>query len=145
MIKLKDEKGAALVLTILIITLLMVTILGLFKQVTNTTKQITTMEKDIVSQHIAEMGVDYYHAYTESFLPNTISDISKITLPDIDIQEKVILDSQKNFVFWIESHELDPESSEENIIINFTSIGEAYGKTTTIDSSVTINIAESGE
>lgn len=63
--KFREEKGAALVLTIMMITLFLVFILGLFTQVTSTTKQVTTMEKKIDAQLVAEMGVTYFQRLVE--------------------------------------------------------------------------------
>ncbi|MUK86851.1 hypothetical protein GMD78_00350 [Ornithinibacillus sp. L9] len=139
----RNESGAALVLTLMIITLILLFVLTLFYQIANTTKQVTTMEKQIISEQIAEMGVDYYRSYTKATIPETISASSEILLPDIELQEEVILDSEGKFKYWIETQEIATRSENE-IMINFTTVGEAYGKITTIDSSITIQI-ESGE
>lgn len=61
MAKFRSEQGATLVLTLFIVTLMLLFVLTLFYQVTNTTKQVTTIEKNIDARNIAEMGVEYYY------------------------------------------------------------------------------------
>src|SRR5690625_1793365 len=64
--KYNDEQGMALVLTLAFIVIIMLFSLALIFQVTNTSKQVSTMEKNIEARHMAEMGVDYYSQFIRS-------------------------------------------------------------------------------
>ncbi|MEN2765561.1 hypothetical protein [Ornithinibacillus xuwenensis] len=137
------ESGATLVMTLLMITLVLLFILTLFYQILNTTKQITLTEKKLIAEQIAAMGIDYYHAYVEETMPEAFSDSNEVVLPDIPLQEKILLDNSGDFSFWIKQHSLH-HVSESEMEIDFTSVGEALGEVTEVDSSITITI-ESGD
>lgn len=124
----KSEKGAALVLTLMIITLLFIIILTQFYQITNTTKQVTTMEKQIDARLAAEMGVDYYRASVENYIddagltaPGDLN-IAEITLP----QNPVKWDSG-NHKFLIKDSYIE-EKTEDQVTVKFTSVGTEIGR-----------------
>ncbi|WP_047981591.1 hypothetical protein [Ornithinibacillus contaminans] len=140
----QNESGATLVLTLGIITIVLLCIMALFSQLANTTQQINKTEQITMSEQIAAMGVDYYRAYTEDHMPRELESNEAIALPDFPLLEKFILDDgQGNVSFWIKSHSLQ-ELSESEMMIHFTSVGQAFGEITETESSIKITI-ESGE
>jgi|SRR5690606_24736524 type II secretory pathway component PulK len=139
--KRSNESGAALVMTLMIITLLLLFIMTLLFQITNTTKQVTTMEKNIVAEQIAQMGVDYFRTYIDSIIPDTINDVEQIE--NLAIQELNLIELDVNHKFWIES-EAPTSITDNEVVIEFTSFGEANGKKESIQSSIKIQL-ESGD
>ncbi|SHF78879.1 hypothetical protein [Ornithinibacillus halophilus] len=137
----KNETGAALVLTIMIITLFLLFLMTLFFQITNTTKQITTIEENLVAEQIAEMGVDYYHAYIEKNLPDTISDIE-----ELDISSGVLLNHEveldDNYSFFIDTTSIDEEANKIYFTVTAV-IDKAKGKQSNTNSTITINVVGS--
>ncbi|WP_249870868.1 hypothetical protein [Oceanobacillus saliphilus] len=146
---LRNEKGAALVLTIMIITLFLVFILGLFTVVTNTTKQVTTMEKQIDAQLIAEMGVTYFQRVVEKSKPelqekiqNNPEEVDRIiethttTLID-SLDNPVTIDGdRRTFEITFEDY------NEEERRISFHSIGTANNVKATANGTIVITISE---
>jgi type II secretory pathway component PulK len=156
--QMKDEKGAALILTVLIITLLMVGIMALFTQITNTTRQISTMEQQIDAQLVAEMGVTYYQKVIKNhqngivtIVNENISDPQKLKreIKDFinDYKAEVLVDGDQR-KFEIELKE-DPEYDEESkeIIIKFTSTsnGQAFRKSKSIDGQIILQLQSESE
>jgi hypothetical protein len=139
------ETGATLVMTLMIITVILLFLLTLFYQITNTTKQVKKMEHITVSEQIAEMGIDYYRAYAKTVMPEVFENQDEVTLPNIPLQEKVALDSEDgHYSFWIKSHSLT-KVSESEMLLTFVSVGEAYEEVSEVESSIRINVVESGE
>jgi predicted PurR-regulated permease PerM len=122
--KLGNEHGAALVLTIMIITLILLFVLMLFTQVTNTARQVKTTEEHLIASHIAEMGVDYYQQLVQESIPNQVSSVEEIITfipnPTGDSLEKV-LDDEGLYKFVIGDITID--DSEDSISIKFSSKG----------------------
>ncbi|WP_010099176.1 hypothetical protein [Ornithinibacillus scapharcae] len=138
-----NEKGAALVMTVMVITLILLFVMALFFQITNTTKQIQKGKSITVAEQIAAMGVDYYQTYVKENLPTIYEAEDEVRLPDIRVGEKFNLDDSGNYKFWFADHSLN-RTSESEMNITFTSIGEANGEVEEIESSIMIQI-ESGE
>jgi len=142
--KYNDEQGMALVLTLAFIVIIMLFSLALIFQVTNTSKQVSTMEKNIEARHMAEMGVDYYSQFIrskkdslETFNKTDLK--SKIYVLSKKFDDPINIENDKrNFEIRID----DIFSSEEDKwIIPFTSTGTAFGKTATIDSELIIDFS----
>ncbi|WP_042146379.1 hypothetical protein [Paucisalibacillus sp. EB02] len=135
----RKEDGVALVFTLMIVTLVLLFILVISNQILNTNKQITKMEKQIISEQIAQMGVDFYRAAIKKNLPKEFNK-DELKLPNMQLDE-VVLDNENNFAFLIKNPTLD----ETEMVIRFTSVGKAYDEVSEIESSIIINIVESGE
>lgn len=142
MTKYKNEQGAALILTMFIITILLLFTSAQLFQVTNTRKQVNTMEKSIMAQHMAEMGVDYYRALLDSIEEGaddfeSLEDFAK-ELPT----DKITRSIDSNINNGNRSYEVtitEPYQYESDIVtIHFTSKGKAYGVEKTIKSTITI-------
>ncbi|WP_047985094.1 hypothetical protein [Ornithinibacillus californiensis] len=122
--KIGNEHGAALVLTVMIITLILLFVLMLFTQVTNTARQVKTTEEHLIASHIAEMGVDYYQQLVQESVPNQVSSVEDIITfipnPTGDSLEKV-LDDEGLYKFVIDDITID--DSEDPISIKFSSKG----------------------
>ncbi|WP_156643961.1 hypothetical protein [Lentibacillus sp. JNUCC-1] len=134
---LKNERGAALVLTIMIITLMLLFTLTLTYQVMNTRKQVETTEETIEARSLAEMGVTYYQTLVDETLDGqefeTIQDVvNKLPEPP----EKTI---ENNTYFEI-TNVTQNEISEDELEITFTSIGTAQDRTAEIEQSITITL-----
>lgn len=129
---LNNEKGAALVLTLMIITLFLVFIMGQFYQVTNTTKQVTTMEKQIDAHLMAEMGVDYFHAFlNENYdQEDPLADFIEKNLPITKI-----IDEEEQHQFEISIDDQTDYDSQ----ITYISTGDAFGEEEAIEGTITIN------
>lgn len=124
----KNEKGAALVLTLMIVTLFLLFILTQFYQVTNTTKQVTTMEKNINARNVAEMGIEYYFQKIKyEYEKDPTKEVSEI-IADID-GEEVRLDEDRNFQL------LAPDPNEPNKI---RAKGTAFGKEAIVENEITL-------
>jgi predicted PurR-regulated permease PerM len=132
--KLGNEHGAALVLTVMIITLILLFVLMLFTQVTNTARQVKTTEEHLIASHIAEMGVDYYQQLVQESIPNQVSSVEEIITfipnPTGDPLEKV-LDDEGLYKFVIGDITID--DSEDPISIKFSSKGITPGSEYSID------------
>ncbi|MFB4166723.1 hypothetical protein [Virgibacillus sp. JSM 102003] len=138
MINYKSENGAALVLTLMIITLFFIFILTQFYQITNTTKQVTTMEKQIDARLVAEMGVDYYRDAVQNYVedagltePGDVN-IAEITLP----QNPVKWDSGKRKFLIKDSY--IKERTEDQLTVKFISVGTALSKQKKIEDTIII-------
>ncbi|WP_106496913.1 hypothetical protein [Lentibacillus sp. Marseille-P4043] len=133
----KNQRGAAFVITLMIITLFLLFILTQFHQVTNTTKQVTIVEKTLDAQLIAEMGVDYYRELVDKYIQDEeIKDPNKITLPE---PNPPTIDS--NHAYQISAYKMI-EKSDTKVIITFRSTGIAFDKEKQIDDKITIHFAE---
>ncbi|MFC4022537.1 hypothetical protein ACFOUV_01735 [Oceanobacillus longus] len=149
----RNEKGAALVLTVMIITLFFVFILGLFTVVTNTTKQVTSMEKQIDAQLIAEMGVTYFQRLVEinqHLLEEEINehrdnaDFTNVVQVFIDdllngIEQPVHVDEYRTYEITVESYNDDEKS------IHFKSVGVVPDAEATSNGTIIINTSEQDE
>lgn len=149
--KYRNEQGVALVLTMFIITILLLFISAQFFQVTNTRQQVSTMEKHIMAEHMAEMGVDYYRALIESIEHDATDQIkeyiTKIKTVKEDVLHQTITSTEKqgNRSYLIDKITISEPSDESGAIeISFNSTGTAYEKSKTINSTITINIAVDG-
>ncbi|SET45073.1 hypothetical protein SAMN05216389_111151 [Oceanobacillus limi] len=152
MSKLQNEHGAALVLTLSLITLLLLFIMTLFYQVSNTTKQIVIMEDNMDATNIAEMGIDYYQYHfeenrdlfqqvvDEGSIQDLISEIN--TLNDTLSGVKVIEDGNRYFELVLPTLHYTSTDDLEEIVIEFDSIGTARGKEVVENSSVTIALTQ---
>jgi heme/copper-type cytochrome/quinol oxidase subunit 2 len=142
--KWNNEHGATLVIAVMVITIILLFILTLSYQITNTNNQVSKAERIAVAEQIATMGVEYYNAYAKEKVEIVFEENNEVKLPNIQLEEKFILDDNGNYLFWIKSHSLRKDSDSE-LVINFTSVGEANGEIREIDSSIIVNIVESGE
>lgn len=138
-----NEKGAALVMTVMIVTIILLFVMTLLYQITNTSRQVQKGKSITVAEQIAAMGVDYYQSYAKENLPTVYETEDEVRLPDLDIGEKFKVDETGDFQFWFKDHSLN-RISESQMNITFTSVGEANGEREEIESSIIIQI-ESGE
>lgn len=128
----KSEKGAALILTIMIITLFFVFILVLFTQVTNTMKQVTTMEKKIDAQLMAEMGVDYIEAVLNDFQTSDSKSLDDF-IEEIP-KSRVYMDSDNERYFEIVIQPFNINDKPESIL--YESKGVVFGNESTIENTI---------
>lgn len=144
--KLRGEQGAALVVTMFIITIMLLFVSAQLFQVTNTRKQVSTMEKKIMAEHMAEMGIDYYRALIQNIEQNPSQSredyLRKIkNIPDNILEKQIITSgSQGNRSYEIEVTEVKDESDQ--IVIEFISIGTAYLAEKRLQSTIVISIIE---
>lgn len=129
--KFRNESGAALVLTLLIVTLFLLFILTQFYQVTNTSKQVNTIEHSIDARLIAEMGVDYYRSQIDQF-----KNQESINAFTDDLSTNVQLDPNRQFTITL----TNISETEDQIIIQITSTGIAFDKKKTIKDELLINL-----
>lgn len=127
MIKLKNEQGAALVLTLFIVTLMLLFALTLFYQVTNTTKQVTTVEKNIDARNIAEMGVEYYYQKIK-YLYEQGSTIEEI-IEQIHDDDRIVISEDRYFKLTA----IDNANSNK---ISITCTGTAFEKDVTVENEI---------
>ncbi|MBP1947789.1 hypothetical protein [Virgibacillus litoralis] len=138
MINFKSEKGAALVLTLMIITLFLVFILTQSYQITNTTRQVTTMEKQIDARLIAEMGVDYYRSFVQNYIEGEgITKPDNVYITEINLPQNPVKLDSKDHKFSIQDSHIE-EQTEEKVMIKFSSIGTAYNKEKEIEDTIII-------
>ncbi|MFZ3578207.1 hypothetical protein [Virgibacillus sp. DJP39] len=131
MIRFKNEDGAALVVTLMIVTLLLLFILTQFYQVTNTTKQVDTVGHTIDARSIAEMGIDYYRSKINQFNDEqTIEDFLN------GFPTRVEVDGNRRFAI----KQKNIKKTNEIITIHISSTGTAYGKNITIQDKLVINL-----
>ncbi|WP_164668371.1 hypothetical protein [Virgibacillus doumboii] len=143
--RLSGERGAALVMTLFIIILLMLSVLTLFYMVTNTTKQVTTMEKNIQAEHMADMGIDYVRTLVDNYEHNEKSSLEDYLINELPA-EKVLIDSSNRFLKIVlppEGINID-ENSNEPIEFTYTSIGTAFGKEKKIEDTIEITFESGG-
>ncbi|SDQ43285.1 hypothetical protein SAMN05216232_1576 [Virgibacillus subterraneus] len=144
MINFKSEKGAALILTLVIITLFLVFILTQFYQITNTTKQVTTMEKQIDARLIAEMGVDYYRSFVQNYIDDEgITDPGEVYITEINLPQNPVKLDSKDHKFSINDSHIE-ERTEEKVTIKFISIGTAFNKEKEIKDTIIITFESEG-
>ncbi|MGM8212359.1 hypothetical protein ACLIBH_06120 [Virgibacillus sp. W0430] len=145
--KYQNEQGAALVLTLLLITLITLLLLGQFYQVTNTAGQVATMEKNIESRHLAEMGVEYYQQLIASKQAELTEAAQASGFQGVEekLQEwngtevlTVQVEGERKY-FTIENVTLD-QQTENEIIVEFTSLGTANGKEVRENNEIIITI-----
>ncbi|RYG74915.1 hypothetical protein EU245_01675 [Lentibacillus lipolyticus] len=137
--KLKNEKGAALVLTLMIITLFLVFITVQFYQITNTTKQVSTTEKQIDARLIAEMGVDYYRGRVNNVNEGEQSIEEFMAKLPVSVTKNI--DDDRSFAV---DARIDA-SAGDRIIIHYTSTGRTTDDVTSeVTGTITIRI-EGGE
>lgn len=149
MINFKDEKGAALVLTLLMITLLLLFFTTLSGQVIQTTRQVTTIEKYTDAELISQMGVTYAQEYIRDILQNYEFDgIENLETKINETREelkKVELDNDNKRYFEIDfpsSNFIQQEEEGEKMFFTYTSKGTALDKTVSTDDTITIELRE---
>ncbi|OZU89721.1 hypothetical protein CIL03_00850 [Virgibacillus indicus] len=151
--KFNNEQGAALVITLFIVTILLLLVLSLFYQVTNTTKQITATEENMGAIQIAEMGIVYYEQVIEAekqHLEQVLNENGEDALLDElnrinnSLKEKVNFNDSKNRFFKLSidtnSPRIETSDSQSKIIIKFNSIGKVSSREKMVDSEIVINI-----
>ncbi|WP_099158764.1 hypothetical protein [Virgibacillus ndiopensis] len=157
--KFKNETGAALVLTMLIITIFLIFVTVQVTQAVNSTKQVTTMEKKIDAELVAKMGVDYF----QQLIVNNQTELTSII--DNNTDNKRLLeqeingfihqlryDALNNKPFEIDRNNRTFEIIDIHVVVNrdnssvtvtFESIGKAFEANNTAKGEVKIKI-ESG-
>src|SRR5690625_2973619 len=130
----------ALVLTLAFIVIIMLFSLTLLYQVTNTSKQVSLMEKNIEARHMAEMGLDYYNQFIRSekeFLEtvNRTELVSELNHLNDNLMKEINIENDDRY-FKIQDLRIK-ESNENELIISFTSIGKAFEESVPIDSEIT--------
>ncbi|WP_156291463.1 hypothetical protein [Oceanobacillus salinisoli] len=153
--KLKNERGFALVLTLMIISLLLLFVLSLFTQITNTTKQITTMEKHINAGNIADMGVIYFQKLVETNKEELESMLNDGTFEQEDINSANDITEFVNHVLipqvgnngtieLDENHRFSINYAETNVdasnVITVHVTGEAYNQSDTAEGNIELII-----
>lgn len=129
--KYRNEKGAALVLTLMIVTLILLFILTQFYQATNTAKQVNTVEHTIDARLVAEMGIDYYRSQIDQY-----KNEDSIETYTSDLSTRVQLDSKREFTITLS----EIVSTDKEIILKVTSTGLAFDSKSTIKDELTINL-----
>ena len=61
----KSEDGAALILTVMCLTLILLSIAVLVPQITTTAKQVKTMEENLDARNLAQMGIVYHQRFIQ--------------------------------------------------------------------------------
>lgn len=118
--KLKNERGFVLVVTLMIVTLILLFILTQFYQITNTTKQVDTVEHSIEARLMAEMGIDYYRSQIDQFKnEKTIYDFTN------SLSKSVQVDQKGEFNFSISLKEITKEN--DVLTLEIVSTGKAFG------------------
>ncbi|MFC4556686.1 hypothetical protein ACFO3D_00510 [Virgibacillus kekensis] len=143
MSNLKSERGAVLVVTLMVITLLMLFILAQFSQVSNTTKQVATMEENIDAQLIADMGVEYYYQLVMNYhdKQRPVSSLKDFVAHLPENVPEVAIDN--NHSFKITQLQTEPEvitNETATITIIYTSEGKAFRAVETKEGQITINL-----
>ncbi len=134
--RLSNERGVALVLTLMMITLILLFVLTLLYQVTNTTRQVATMEENIDARLVAEMGVDYYQELVNGYVQNQkVEKVQTIKLPAAP--RKYRLDGDHAFSIKVDNR---ANINEEKLKIAFTSEGTAHGRTEEVHQTITITL-----
>ncbi|WP_068674679.1 hypothetical protein [Oceanobacillus sp. Castelsardo] len=156
--KLQNEQGIALIYSLFIITLISIFILGLFTQITNTTRQVSTMEQQMDAQLVAEMGITYFQKKIEGHQEelqmiandnsNNLGSLEDEIIDIINKSElKIPVDGQQRW-FEIELKE-NPKYDEDNneITIKFTSKsgGKAYRKSKSVDGQIVLQLQSESE
>ncbi|MGM8364547.1 hypothetical protein ACLIBG_03590 [Virgibacillus sp. W0181] len=145
--KYHNEQGAALVMTLLFITVLILLLLGQFYQVTNTAGQVSTMEKSIEARHMADMGIDYYQQMVASkreILEEVAEDSGfqgvKSAIEELNNTETLNSEmGSGNKSFEIEQITIE-QTSDDEITIQFNSKGMASEKEINEESEIIISI-----
>lgn len=152
MSKLQNERGFALVATLLIITLLILLLLSQFYVATNTTKQIATMGSSIESRHMADMGIKYYkqvlqtnnealQSAVEADGADPVKQLKdKVQTMHEEIERKVFVEGNERY-FEIDK-DINIEETDAEIKVEFISRGIADGKETTETGEINITIVE---
>ncbi len=138
MINYKSEKGAALVLTLMIITLFFIFILTQFYQITNTTKQVTTMEKQIDARLVAEMGVDYFRDAVQRYIDNAgLTEPGDVSIAEITLPQNPVTWDSGNHKFLIKDSYIE-EKTEDQVTVKLISVGTAHSKEQKIEDTIII-------
>lgn len=125
----KNEKGMALVLTLFIVTLMLLFALTLFSQVINTTKQVTTIEKNIDARNVAEMGIEYYYQKIKhKHEQDTSKDIQDII--ELINKDQVSFDNRSFELLQVKIDESDPNK------INISCEGTAFGQKVAVENEI---------
>ncbi|CDO01627.1 hypothetical protein BN988_00062 [Oceanobacillus picturae] len=142
---LKGERGAALVLTLLMITLLLLFVTMLSGQVIQTTKQVTTTEKRIDAELVSQMGIDYVQSVLDTYEYNEVQDVMDYLSTKLDEYLQIsktrnpilILDEARQFE--IELPDPLPEVIEgEDLEVTYRSIGRSMDQTIETNDTITI-------
>ncbi|MFD1171296.1 hypothetical protein [Oceanobacillus picturae] len=146
---LKGEKGAVLVLTLLMVTLIILFITALTGQVIQTTKQVTTMEKRIDAELVLQMGIDYVQAVLDAYEYNEEQDAMEYleeklgehlqTVDNGNTQLK--LDDERKFEINLPDP-LPAVKEGEDIEVTYTIIGIAQGQTAETKDKIKITFTE---
>lgn len=131
-----NERGAAFVLTILLITLALLFLMTLFYQILNTTKQVDTMGENVQARHIAEMGLDYYEQMITKLSSTSYSSINEF-VSQIPNDQTVNIDADRSFK--VTQQRIDTSNSEQ-IVIYFNSEGMAFQRDITLESKMTVRV-----
>ncbi|WP_163971639.1 hypothetical protein [Oceanobacillus halotolerans] len=129
-----NEKGFALVLTLMMITLMLTFVLVQFTQITNTTRQVATTEEQIDARLMAEMGVDYYRGLFDTF--NQDEHSIEEFLDDLPRSVEKTIDSRHQFQINLD----EGEPNLDDNTITYTSTGIAHDREHEIEDTITINI-----
>lgn len=145
--QLKNERGAALVVVLGIIMLLMIFATVLAGQMTNTQKQINLTDREIDARNMARMGLDRvgkkvkeaYKAYEEEIQRNNArpdkekrseEEIRQDFFEDIETIKpvKIQLDNSHSYEI-ISASKPSPSITNPNMwVVKLTSIGHAFDK-----------------
>lgn len=136
----KQEKGAALILSLFIITLFLLFFLTLSTQLINTNKQVNQMDVRLDAQLIAEMGTTYVQQQTKE-KQSELEQIINTNYSDLEILEQEIEDVMNTWFNDSSTKRIDSTryffiskmnaTSTENLIrIEYSSTG--YNDTTNV-------------
>ncbi|WP_100012105.1 hypothetical protein [Lentibacillus sediminis] len=137
-----NQTGSALVLTLMLMTLLMLFVLTLFFQVTNTTRQVAIMEEQLDAELIADMGIDFFRSKAEGAAASyngTGDDLAEYLEKKLEPHE-VDLGEERSFA--ISNIQLNLTSGGP-MTITFESTGSALERDVTEESEIILT--EGGE
>lgn len=129
----RNERGATLVLTVMVITILLMFILLLLTQVTNTNKQVSKMEIRHDARLLADMGVDYVHSMLDQFQGTDGESLKKYISENIPTKP-VVMDGKRSFT--VEFAEIP--ALEKSTTIQYKSIGTSGETKDTVEDSILI-------
>lgn len=131
-----NERGAALVLTLLLTTLALLFLLTLFYQILNTTKQVDTMDENVRARHVAEMGLDYYEQLVKQLSLDTYTSIEEF-ITRVPRNASVTIDADRSFE--VTQQRIDTSHTDQ-IDIHVISEGIAFQRDVTKESKITVRV-----
>lgn len=141
--RLQNERGAALVFTLMLVTLLMLLVMTQFSLTAGTATQVSKTETNIDAKLIADMGIEYYyHLVKEEYERQQPID----SFQDFVNQLPAAIPETRvgqHRTFRIEQVRTEPvmiTDETEQITIYYRSTGNAYDSSETENGKITITL-----